>query len=156
MTTFSAKPQEVERKWYLIDADGVVLGRLAAEVSKILRGKHKAIFTPHIDTGDHVVIINAEKVRITGKKATQKVYHKHTGFAGGIKETTPAKIIAGEFPERVIQLAVKRMFARRRASLMSDQLTKLRVYKGAEHPHTGQNPIVLDLAKKNPKNKRAA
>ena len=156
MTTYSAKPKEIERKWYIIDAEGVVLGRMAAEVSKILRGKHKPIFTPHIDTGDHVIIINAEKVKITGKKATDKVYYKHTGYVGGIKETTPAKILAGQFPERVVEMAIKRMFARRRAGLMKDQIGKLRVYAGAEHPHTAQNPIVLDLAAKNPKNKRAS
>lgn len=154
MKTFSAKPKELTRKWYLIDAEGVVLGRLAAEVSKILRGKHKAIFTPHIDTGDHVVIINADKVKITGKKATDKVYYKHTGHPGGIKERTAAKILEGKKPEEVIQLAVKRMFARRRFGLMNDQLSKLRVYAGTEHPHTAQNPETLDLAKKNPKNKR--
>ncbi len=154
MKTFSAKPKEIQRKWYLIDADGVVLGRLAAEVSKILRGKHKAIFTPHIDTGDHVVIINAEKIKITGKKAENRVYYKHTGFPGGIKERTAAKILEGKKPEEVIQLAVKRMFARRRFSLMNDQLSKLRVYAGTEHPHTAQNPEILDLSKKNQKNKR--
>ncbi len=154
MKTFSAKPQEIERKWYLIDAENVVLGRLAAEVSKILRGKHKAIFTPHIDTGDHVVIINADKVKITGKKATNKVYYKHTGHPGGIKETTAAKILEGKNPTKVIELAVSRMFARRRFSLKNDQLSKLRIYTGAEHPHTAQSPQVLDLAKKNPKNKR--
>ncbi len=154
MKTFSAKPKELTRKWYLIDAEGVVLGRLAAEVSKILRGKHKPIFTPHIDTGDHIVIINAEKVKITGKKATDKVYYKHTGHPGGIKERTAAKILEGKKPEEVIELAVRRMFARRRFSLMNDQISKLRVYAGTEHPHTAQNPEVLDLAKKNPKNKR--
>ncbi len=156
MKTFSAKPKEIERKWYLIDAEGVVLGRLAVEVSKILRGKHKPIFTPHIDTGDHVVVINAGKIRMTGKKASQKVYYRHTGHPGGIKETTPEKIIAGRFPERVVELAIKRMFARRRAGLTNQQLTKLRVYAGAEHPHTAQNPIVLNLAEKNPKNKRVS
>ena len=145
MKTFSAKPKEIERKWYLIDAEGVVLGRLAAEVSKILRGKHKAIFTPHIDTGDHVVIINAEKVHITGKKATDKVYYKHTGHPGGIKERTAAKILEGKKPEEVIQLAVRRMFARRRFALFNDQISKMRVYAGAEHPHAAQQPKPLEI-----------
>lgn len=156
MKTYSAKPKEIERKWYIIDAEGVVLGRLASEVSKILRGKHKPIFTPHVDTGDHVIIINAEKVKITGRKATQDVFFRHTGYAGGIKETTRAKMLEGKFPERVIKLAVKRMFARRRYALQNQQQSKLKVYAGAEHPHAAQNPIVLDLAAKNPKNKRTA
>ena len=156
MKTFSAKPKEIERKWYVIDAEGVVLGRLAAEVSKILRGKHKPIFTPHIDTGDHVVIINAEKVLITGKKATDKVYYKHTGHPGGIKERTAAKILEGKRPEEVIELAVKRMFARRRFTLFNNQFSKLRIYAGTEHPHTAQSPITLDLGARNPKNKKEA
>jgi len=154
--TYSAKPAEITRKWHLIDAEGVVLGRLAAEVAKILRGKHKPTFTKHIDTGDHVVIINAEKVKITGDKAVDRVYYKHTGHPGGIKETTAAKILASKFPERVIQMAIKRMLNRKRFSLTNDQLGKLRVYAGAEHPHAAQKLEVLDLAKKNPKNKRAA
>ena len=154
--TYSAKPAEQERKWYLIDAEGVVLGRLAVEVSRILRGKNKPTFTKHIDTGDHVVIINAEKVKITGNKAKDRVYYKHTGWVGGIKETTADKMLKSKFPERVIQLAVKRMFARRRFTLMNNQIGKLRVYAGSEHPHTAQKLETLDLAKKNPKNKRAA
>jgi large subunit ribosomal protein L13 len=154
MKTFSAKPKEITRKWYLIDAEGVVLGRLAAEVSKLLRGKHKVIFTPHVDTGDHVVIINAAKVKITGNKAADRVYYKHTGHPGGIKERTAAKILEGKKPEEVVELAIRRMFARRRFSLMNDQLSKLRVYAGSEHPHSAQNPITLDLAARNSKNKR--
>ncbi len=152
--TYSAKPAEQERKWYLIDAEGVVLGRLAVEVADLLRGKNKPTFTKHIDTGDHVVIINAEKVKITGNKAEDRVYYKHTNHPGGIKETNAAKILAGKFPERVIKLAVKRMFARRRFTLMNNQLSKLRVYAGNEHPHVAQQLIKLDLAAKNPKNKR--
>lgn len=154
--TYSAKPAEVTRTWYLIDADGVVLGRLAAEVSKILRGKHKPTFTKHIDTGDHIVIINAEKVKITGNKAEDRVYYRHTGHPGGIKETTAAKILKSKFPERVIKLAVKRMFARKRFALMNNQMGKMKVYAGAEHPHAAQKLVVLDLAQKNAKNKRAA
>lgn len=154
--TYSAKPAEQDRKWYLIDATDVVLGRLAVEVTDILRGKNKPTFTKHIDCGDHVVIINADKVKITGNKARDRVYYKHTNHPGGIKETTAEKILASRFPERVIKLAIKRMFARRRFTLMNNQISKLRVYAGNEHPHAAQNLITLDLAAKNPKNKRTA
>src|SRR4029077_18316362 len=109
MQTYSAKPSEVKKKWVLIDAEGVVLGRLASEVAKILRGKNKPIFTPHIDTGDHVVVINAGKVKLTGKKLTKKLYHRHTGFAGGVKTATPEFILASAHPERVVEKAVERM-----------------------------------------------
>lgn len=153
--TYSAKPAEQERKWYLIDAEGVVLGRLAVIVTDILRGKNKPTFTKHIDTGDHVVIINADKVKITGKKAEDRVYFKHTGHPGGIKETTAAKMLAGKHPERVIQLAVKRMFARRRFTLMNNQISKLRVYAGTQHPHVAQKLETIDVAKLSPKNKRS-
>jgi large subunit ribosomal protein L13 len=152
MKTYSAKPKEIERKWLLIDAEDLVLGRLASEIARILRGKHKAIFTPHIDTGDHVIIINAAKVKITGNKAEQDKHYWHTGFPGGIKETTRAKMLAGRFPERVLKLAVKRMISRN--VLGAQQLTKLKVYAGAEHPHAAQNPEIYDFAAKNPKNKR--
>ena len=152
--TYSAKPAEQERKWYLIDAEGVILGRLAVEVADLLRGKGKPTFTKHIDTGDHVVIINAEKVKITGKKATDRVYFKHTGYVGGIKETTAAKMLASKQPERVIKLAIKRMLSRKRFTLTNNQLSKLRVYAGSEHPHVAQQLITLDLAAQNPKNKR--
>lgn len=154
MKTYSAKPKEIERQWFIIDAEDVVLGRLSAEVAKILRGKHKPTYTPHIDTGDHVIIINADKVKITGNKATQEKHYWHTGHPGGIKETTRAKILTSRFPERVVKLAIKRMISRN--SLGAQQLTKLKVYAGTEHPHEAQNPIVLDLAAKNSKNKRAA
>jgi large subunit ribosomal protein L13 len=154
--TFSAKPAEVERNWYLVDATDVVLGRLAVEVAKILRGKHKTIFTKHIDTGDHVVIINADKIKITGKKAADRVYYRHTGYVGGIKETTAAKMLVGKRPGQVIELAVKRMIARKRFSLMNQNLGKLRVYAGAEHPHAAQKLVALDLGAKNPKNRRAS
>lgn len=153
MQTYSAKPSEVNKKWLVIDADGVVLGRLASEVAKLLRGKHKTIFTPHIDTGDHVVIINADKVKLTGRKRTNKIYYRHTGFPGGVKSATPEFILNGAHPERVIEKAVERMLPKE-SPLARDQFGKLRVYAGTEHPHTAQNPEVYDFAAKNPKNKR--
>ncbi len=153
MQTYSAKPSEVKKKWVLIDADGVVLGRLASQIAMILRGKNKPIFTPHIDTGDHVVVINAEKVKLTGKKRANKVYYRHTGHPGGIKSATPEFLLSGEHPERVIEKAVERMLPKD-SPLARDQYGKLRVYAGKEHPHTAQNPEVLDFAAKNPKNKR--
>lgn len=153
MQTYSAKPSEVEKKWLVIDADGVVLGRLASQIAMFLRGKHKTIFTPHIDTGDHVVIINAEKVKLTGKKMKNKVYHRHTGFPGGIKTLTPEFILGGKHPERVIEKAVERMMPKE-SPLARQQLGKLRVYTGTEHPHSAQKAEVFDFASKNPKNKR--
>ena len=138
----------------MIDADGVVLGRLASEVAKIIRGKHKPTYTPHIDCGDHVVIINAEKVHLTGRKRENKVYYWHTGHPGGIKGRTAAKILDGAHPERVIEKAVERMVPR--GPLGRDQMRKLRVYAGAEHPHEAQQPAVFDFASRNPKNKRNA
>lgn len=154
MNTYATKPSDIERKWYVVDAQGVVLGRLAAEVAKILRGKHKPSFVPNLDCGDYVIVINADKVKLTGKKMTNKVYYRHTGWIGGIKETTPEKILAGKFPGRVIEKAVERMISRN--PLGRQQMTKLKVYAGENHPHAAQNPIVLDLAAKNPKNKRSA
>ena len=148
MNTYATKPSDIQRKWYVVDAEGVVLGRL----SKILRGKHKPCYVPNLDCGDYVVVINADKVKLTGRKLTHKKYFKHTGWIGGIKETTPAKILAGRFPERVIEKAVERMISRN--PLGRQQMTK--VYAGSEHPHTAQNPEVLDIAAKNPKNKRSA
>ena len=153
MQTYSAKPLEVKKKWVLIDAEGVVLGRLASAVAMILRGKNKTIFTPHIDTGDHVVVINADKVKLTGKKRANKVYYRHTGFPGGVKSATPEFILSGEHPERVIEKAVERMLPKD-SPLARDQYAKLRVYGGNVHPHTAQNPEVYDFASKNPKNKR--
>lgn len=153
MQTYSAKPREVEAKWWLIDAENVVLGRMATLVAKILRGKHKPIFTPHIDTGDHVVIINAEKVKLTGKKREQKRYYHHTGYPGGIKETTPRKVLEGKFPERVIEKAVERMLPKD-SPLARQQYRKLHVYGGNAHPHEAQKPEALDVAAMNPKNKR--
>jgi large subunit ribosomal protein L13 len=153
-TTKSATPFTVEKKWHLIDADGLVVGRLASIVANILRGKHKPSFTPHIDCGDNVIIVNAEKVRFTGKKMTDKVYYKHTGYAGGIKETTPQKIIAGAFPERVLEKAVERMIPR--GPLGRQQMRNLRVFKGPQHDHEAQNPETLDIAGMNRKNKVGA
>ncbi len=153
MKTYSAKPSEVEHKWYLVDADGLVLGRLAVELAKRLRGKHKAQFTPHIDCGDHIVVINAEKIRLTGNKAAQKTYYRHTGYPGGIKSITAEKELAGKHSERVIEKAVQRMIPK--GPLGRQVLRKLRVYAGAEHPHEAQQPEVLDIAGMNPKNKRA-
>lgn len=154
MNTYATKPSDIERKWYVVDAQGVVLGRLAAEIAKILRGKHKPNFVPNLDCGDYVIVINADKVKLTGKKMHDKVYYKHTGWIGGIKETTPEKILAGNFPGRVIEKAVERMISRN--PLGRQQMTKLKVYAGENHPHAAQNPIVLDIAAKNPKNKRSA
>lgn len=154
MKTYSAKPNEVEKKWVLIDAEDVVLGRLASTVANILRGKTKPQYTPHIDVGDHVVVINAEKVKLTGKKLTDKKFFWHTGYPGGIKERTMEQILGGRYPERVIQKAVERMMPR--GPLGRAQLKKLRVYAGSEHPHEAQQPEVLDFAARNPKNKRSA
>ena len=153
-TTKSATPATVEKKWVLIDAEGLVVGRLASTVANILRGKHKTSFTPHVDCGDNVIIINAGKVKFTGKKLTDKVYYKHTGYAGGIKETTPAKILEGRFPERVLEKAIERMIPR--GPLGRQQMRNLRVFGGAEHPHEAQNPEVLDFASRNRKNKVGA
>lgn len=153
MQTYSAKPAEVQKKWLLIDAEGVVLGRLASQIAKLLRGKHKTIFTPHIDTGDHVVVINADKVKLTGKKRTQKFYHRHTGYAGGIKSPTAEFILNSEFPERIVEKAVERMMPKE-SPLARQQLTKLRVYAGAAHEQEAQKPEVYNFAAMNPKNKR--
>ena len=153
-TTKSVKPFDVEKKWHLVDAEGLVVGRVATIVANILRGKHKPSYTPHVDCGDNVIIINAEKVRFTGKKMTDKIYYRHTGHPGGIKETTPAKILDGKFPERVLEKAVERMIPR--GPLGRDQMRALRIYKGTEHPHTGQTPEVLDIGSMNRKNKAGA
>ncbi|MES2159191.1 MAG: 50S ribosomal protein L13 [Pseudomonadota bacterium] len=153
-TTKSASPATVDKKWILIDAEGLVVGRLASTVANILRGKHKTSFTPHVDCGDNVIIINAGKVKFTGKKLTDKVYYKHTGYAGGIKETTPAKILEGRFPERVLEKAIERMIPR--GPLGRQQMRNLRVFAGADHVHEAQNPEVLDFASRNRKNKVGA
>lgn len=152
--TISANKNTVKKEWIVIDAENEVVGRLATKVANVLRGKHKPCFTPHVDCGDNVIVINADKVRLTGKKLTDKVYYRHTGWIGGIKETTPAKILAGKFPGRVVEKAVERMISRN--PLGRQQMTKLKVYAGENHPHAAQNPVVLDIAGKNPKNKRSA
>lgn len=154
MKTYSAKPADVERKWYVVDAENVVLGRLAAEIATILRGKHKPIYTPHIDCGDHVVVVNADKVALTGNKRKKKLYHWHTGYPGGIKERAAEDILEGRFPTRVVEEAVSRMIPK--GPLGRQQLEKLRVYAGPEHPHEAQQPEALDVAGRNPKNKRIA
>lgn len=154
MKTYTAKPAEIEKKWFLIDADGLVLGRLASQVAKILRGKHKPSFTPHMDCGDNVVIVNAEKVRLTGNKRSAKTYYRHTGYPGGIKETTAERVLEGKHPERVILKAVERMVTR--GPLGRQQMSNLRVYAGPEHKHEAQQPEPLDVAAMNPKNKRSA
>ena len=150
--TQSAKPAEVEKKWHLIDADGLVVGRLAVIIANILRGKHKPSYTPHVDCGDHVVVINADKVKFTGKKLTDKVYYRHTGYIGGIKGITAGKVLDSKFPERVLEKAVERMVPR--GPLGRAQMRALHLYNGPEHPHAGQQPASLDVAALNPKNKR--
>jgi large subunit ribosomal protein L13 len=152
MKTFSAKPAEVEKKWILIDAANLVVGRLATLVAMRLRGKHKPTFTPHVDMGDNVVVINADKVVLTGRKLDQKKYFWHTGYPGGIKERTARKVIEGRFPERVVEKAVERMLPR--GPLGRRQLKNLRVYSGPEHPHAAQQPETLDVAALSPKNVR--
>ena len=154
MKTVSAKASEIERKWYVIDAEGVVLGRLAAVVANRLRGKHKPIFTPHVDCGDHIVVINADKIHLTGNKLRDKKFYWYTGFVGGIKERSMDQMLTGKHPERVVQNAVRRMVPK--GPLGRQVMTKLRVYAGTEHPHESQNPEVLDVAGMNPKNKRSA
>ena len=154
MSTFVAKPAEIEKKWVLIDASGLVVGRLATIIAMRLKGKHKAIYTPHVDCGDNVIVINAEKVVFTGKKLDKKVYHHHTGYIGGIKERSARMIMEGKFPERILEKAVERMLAR--GPLGRKVFGNLRVYKGDKHPHEAQNPTKLDIAKLNRKNVRAA
>ena len=154
MKTYSAKPSDVQRKWFVIDAEDLVLGRMASIIAMRLRGKHKTIFTPHIDCGDNIIVINAEKVKLTGRKLANKKYYWHTGHPGGIKERTAATTLAGAFPERVVQKAVERMVTRN--PLGRAQMKKLYVYAGSEHPHEAQQPEVLDVASMNSKNKRNA
>ena len=154
MTTYSAKPAEVEKKWVLIDGTGLVVGRLASLVALRLRGKHKPTYTPHVDCGDNVIVVNAEKVVLTGRKVQQKVYRHHTGHIGGIKERTAKFILEGKFPQRVVEKAVERMLPR--GPLGRRQLGNLRVYKGPDHPHAAQQPEPLDIAAMNRKNTRSA
>jgi large subunit ribosomal protein L13 len=154
MSTYSAKPAEVEKKWVMIDATGLVVGRLATVIAMRLRGKHKATYTPHVDDGDNVIVVNAEKVVLTGRKREQKVYHHHTGYIGGIKERTARSILEGKFPERIVEKAVERMLPR--GPLARRQLGNLRVYAGPEHPHEAQQPETLDVGAMNRKNKGVA
>jgi len=152
MKTFSQKPAEVVKKWVLIDAENLVLGRLASLIANRLRGKHKATFTPHVDDGDHVIVINAEKIALTGKKYQDKIYYWHTGYPGGIKQRTARQIIEGRFPERILEKAVERMIPR--GPLGRRQMKNLRIYAGNTHPHEAQQPQILDVAALNSKNKR--
>ena len=154
MKTYSARPADIEKKWILIDAEEVVLGRLAVQVADLLRGKHKTTYTPHMDCGDNVIVINAGKIKLTGKKLSDKIYYWHTGYPGGIKQRTARQILEGKQPDRVVRKAIERMVPR--GPLGRRQLKNLRVYAGAEHPHEAQNPSVLDFAAKNPKNRRTA
>ena len=154
MKTYSAKPAEIEKKWVTIDASGLVVGRLASIVAMRLRGKHKPSYTPHVDDGDNVIVINAAKAVFTGRKRDQKVYHYHTGYIGGIKERTAKQIMEGRFPERIVEKAVERMLPR--GPLGRRQLGNLRVYAGPDHPHAAQQPEVLDVAAMNRKNTRSA
>jgi large subunit ribosomal protein L13 len=153
MTTFSAKPAEIEKKWVMIDATGLVVGRLATIIAKRLRGKHLPIFTPHVDCGDNVIVVNAAKVAFTGRKREKKIYRHHTGHIGGIKERTARWILEGKFPERVVEKAVERMLPH--GPLGRRQFGNLRVYPGPEHPHAAQQPEMLDIAKLNRKNTRS-
>lgn len=142
MSTFMANPQNIERKWYVLDAEGKTLGRLAAEAAKILRGKNKPIFTPHVDTGDYVIVVNAAKVVLTGKKLIQKTYFRHSGYPGGTTFTTAGTMLATR-PEKMIEIAIKGMLPKNR--LGSQMYTKLKVYRGADHPHAAQQPEVLEI-----------
>lgn len=153
MKTYSAKPSEVEKQWYIVDATDLVMGRLAVEIAMLLRGKRKPSFTPNIDCGDNIIVVNAAKIHLTGKKYENKKFFWHTGWAGGIKETTPRKVIEGKFPHRVLEKAVERMITR--GPLGRAQMRKLHIYAGAEHPHAGQQPTVLDFAAANRKNKKS-
>ena len=152
MRTLSAKPADIEHKWYLIDAEDPVLGRMASIIANRLRGKHKPLYTPHVDCGDHIVVVNAEKVKLTGDKANQDIFYWHTGYPGGIKGKSKGEMLEGAHPERVVYKAVERMVPR--GPLGRQVMRKLKVYAGPEHPHEAQTPEVLDIASMNPKNKR--
>ena len=140
MNSFMANPDKIERKWYVVDAEGCTLGRLSSQIASVLRGKNKPVFTPHVDTGDYVIVVNADKVKVTGKKMDQKVYYNHSDYVGGMKETNLKEMLATK-PEKVIELAVKGMLPK--GPLGRQMLTKLHVYAGAEHPHAAQKPEVL-------------
>jgi large subunit ribosomal protein L13 len=151
MATYSAKASDVQKKWVIVDADGLVVGRLATVIAMLLRGKHKPTYTPHVDDGDNVIVINAAKVVLTGRKREKKIYRHHTGHIGGIKERTAKSILEGKFPERIVEKAVERMLPR--GPLARIQLGNLRVYPGADHPHAAQQPEKLDVGAMNRKNK---
>ncbi len=151
--TYSAKAADVQKDWIVIDAEGLVLGRLASIIALRLRGKHKPSYTPHIDDGDNIIVINAEKVRLTGNKAKDDIFYWHTGYPGGIKGRSKGAILAGQHPERVVEKAVERMIPE--GPLGRKQMKNLKVYAGANHPHEAQSPKALDIASMNPKNKRA-
>ena len=153
MKTYSMKASEIDKKWHVIDATDLVLGRLSSIIAKYLRGKHKPTFTPHMDCGEYIIVVNAEKVRLTGNKLKDKKFYWHTGYAGGIKERTINQLLSGKYPERVLYKAVERMITR--GPLGRQQMTGLKVYAGPAHPHEAQNPDVLDVAIMNPKNKRS-
>ncbi|MBT3071095.1 50S ribosomal protein L13 [Rhodomicrobium sp. Az07] len=150
MATFSAKPSDIEKKWILIDAEGLVVGRLATIIANRLRGKHKPTFTPHMDDGDNIIVINAAKVVFTGNKLHDKIYYRHTNHPGGIKERRPFEVLGSKFPGRVLEKAVERMVPR--GPLGRQQMTNLRIYPGPEHPHAAQNPETLDVRALNSKN----
>ena len=151
-TTHSLKPSEVTKNWVLIDAEGLVLGRLASIIAQRLRGKHKPQFTPHVDCGDNVIVVNADKIHVTGNKAEQSILYYHTGYPGGIKGRTIQQRLDSKHPERVLEKAVERMITR--GPLQRKQMKHLHLYAGASHPHDGQKPTTLDVAAMNPKNKR--
>ena len=154
MSTYSAKAADIEKKWVMIDASGLVVGHLASIIAMRLRGKHKPTYTPHVDDGDNVIVVNAAKVVLTGRKREQKVYHHHTGTIGGIKERSAKSILEGRFPQRIVEKAVERMLPR--GPLGRKQLGNLRVYPGPDHPHAAQQPTVLDVGAMNRKNKGIA
>ncbi len=154
MKTYSMKASEIQKNWILIDAKNLVLGRMASIVARILKGKHKPNYTPHMDCGDHVVIINADKIALTGNKRGDKTYYWHTGYMGGIRQRTAGQILDSRFPERVVEKAVERMITRN--PLGRDCMRSLHVYKGSEHPHAGQQPVKMDIASMNSKNTRSA
>ena len=153
-TTASLKPSQIEKKWIVVDAENAVVGRLASFIAMRLRGKHRPDYTPHMDCGDHVVVINAEKVKLTGRKLEQKTYHWHTGYPGGIKSRTAGKVLEGKFPERVLEKAVERMLPKE-SPLARAQMTHLKIYTGGAHPHEAQNPEAVDFKAANPKNVRS-
>ena len=153
MKTYAMKPAEAEKSWTLIDADGLVVGRLASVIATRLRGKHRADFTPHVDSGDNIVVVNAEKVVFTGNKRADKKYYWHTGYPGGIKNRTADQLLVGPFPDRVIHKAVERMLPK--TKLGKKQIGKLKIYAGGSHPHEAQSPQVLDIGEMNQKNKRS-